>query len=56
MDIRVGLLIDFNVAKLTHGVRRVVNRHVDESGNPLPAPKRGESVEDVKKAAEEDPT
>jgi GxxExxY protein len=34
--IRVGLIINFNVIKLKHGIRRVVNRHVDEDGNPLP--------------------
>ena len=53
-NIRVGLLINFNVTKLVNGVRRVVNHHVDADGHLLgtgPA----ESVEDVKKAAEQEP-
>ncbi len=29
MDRRVGLIINFNVSLLTHGVRRVVNRYVN---------------------------
>ena len=55
MNIRVGLLINFNVTKLVHGVRRVVNEHVDHEGNFLPPTKEIESVEDVKKAAEKEP-
>lgn len=35
MDIRVGLIIDFNVTVLKNGIRRVANRFVDETGNPL---------------------
>jgi GxxExxY protein len=34
-DKRVGLLINFHVTKLVHGIRRVVNRHVDRDGTPL---------------------
>ncbi|HXG57114.1 MAG TPA: GxxExxY protein [Vicinamibacterales bacterium] len=33
--IRVGLIINFNVTTLKHGIRRVVNRHVDDSGKKL---------------------
>jgi GxxExxY protein len=35
MDKRVGLIINFNVAVLKSGVRRVVNRYVDEEGQLL---------------------
>jgi GxxExxY protein len=35
-NLRVGLLINFNVTKLKHGLRRVVNRHVDDNGRLLP--------------------
>jgi GxxExxY protein len=34
-NLRVGLLINFNVTKLKDGLRRVVNRHVDDNGNLL---------------------
>jgi len=33
--IRVGLIINFNVTTLKHGIRRVVNGHVDDSGKKL---------------------
>ena len=49
LDVRVGLLINFNVTLLKHGIRRVVNRHVDDQGNKLPVTGRTESVEEVKK-------
>jgi GxxExxY protein len=55
MNLRVGLILNFNVTKLVHGIRRVVNRHVDEDGNLLAVTGREESVEDVKKAADGDP-
>lgn len=46
--IRVGLILNFNVIKLKHGIRRVVNRHVDEDGNPLQIATAGsDSPEDV---------
>ena len=35
MDKRVGLIINFNVAVLRHGIRRVVNRYVNEKGELL---------------------
>ena len=53
MDLRVGLLINFNVPLLKHGIRRVVNRHVDEDGNKLPVT-RPERVDDVKKRIDDD--
>ncbi len=34
-DLRVGLLINFNVIKLTQGVKRVVNRFEDVQPRPL---------------------
>jgi hypothetical protein len=34
-NLGVGLLINVNVTKLKHGLRRVVNRHVDADGNLL---------------------
>jgi len=48
MDIRVGLLINFNVTLLKHGIRRVVNRYVDEGGKTLGVTNARESVEEVK--------
>ena len=54
LDIRVGLLINFNVTKLIHGVRRVVNRHVDDDGKPLPPPRKKESIDEVRKAADKE--
>ncbi len=48
MDIRVGLLINFNVTLLKHGIRRVVNRHVDDEGKRLPVSAGSETVEEVK--------
>ena len=53
LDVRVGLLINFNVTLLKHGIRRVVNRHVDEQGNKLPLTGGSESVEEVKKRIDE---
>ncbi len=50
MDLRVGLLINFNVTLLKHGIRRVVNRHVDEEGNKLRVSTGRESVAEVKRA------
>jgi iron complex transport system substrate-binding protein len=47
MDIRVGLLINFNVPLLKHGLRRVVNRHVDDDGNKLHISHRPPAVEEV---------
>lgn len=38
MNLRVGLLMNFNVEVLKNGIRGVVNRLVDENGRPLPAP------------------
>ena len=35
MDKRVGLIINFNVAVLRHGIRRVVNNYVNEKGELL---------------------
>jgi GxxExxY protein len=35
LDLRVGLIINFNVTKLVNGIKRVVNEHVDEEGNRL---------------------
>jgi GxxExxY protein len=35
MDIRVGLIINFNVTVLKNGIRRVVNRYVDGEGRLL---------------------
>jgi len=35
MDIRVGLIINFNVGVLKNGIRRVVNRYIDEDGRLL---------------------
>jgi hypothetical protein len=35
MDKRVGLIINFDVAVLRHGIRRVVNQYVDEEGKLL---------------------
>jgi GxxExxY protein len=35
MDKRVGLIINFNVAALRHGIRRVVNEYVDDKGQRL---------------------
>jgi GxxExxY protein len=34
-EIRVGLILNFNVTLMKHGIRRVVNHHVDEAGNRL---------------------
>jgi GxxExxY protein len=31
-DLKVGLIINFNVTKLVTGVKRVVNQYVDQSG------------------------
>lgn len=33
MNIRLGLIINFNVGLLKNGIRRVVNRYVDSQGN-----------------------
>ena len=56
MDLRVGLLINFNVTLLKHGIRRVVNRHVDENGNKLPVLGPSESVEEIQRTVKkEDP-
>ena len=52
LDIRVGLLINFNVSLLKHGIRRVVNRHVDENGNKLPLT-RPEQVNELKEKIDE---
>ena len=52
MDLRVGLLINFNVTLLKHGIRRVVNRHVDENGNKLPVTGGPESIVEVRESAE----
>lgn len=54
MDLRVGLLINFNVTLLKHGIRRVVNRHVDEHGKKLCVSRGRESVGEVKKKIEGD--
>ena len=54
MDLRVGLLINFNVPLLKHGIRRVVNRHVDEDGNKLPVLGRRETVDDVKEKIDDE--
>jgi GxxExxY protein len=35
MDKRVGLIINFNVSVLKHGIRRVVNRYVNDEGQLL---------------------
>lgn len=35
MDIRVGLIINFNVTLLKNGIRRVANRYVDDDGKLL---------------------
>jgi GxxExxY protein len=35
MDKRVGLIINFNVAVLRNGIRRVVNRHMNQDGQLL---------------------
>ena len=35
MDKRVGLIINFNVAALRHGIRRVVNGYVNDKGELL---------------------
>lgn len=42
MNVRVGLLMNFNVEVLKNGVRRVVNRFVDEDGHLL-AWRRGDN-------------
>lgn len=53
MNLRIGLLMNFNVEVLKNGVRRVVNRLVDENGRPLPVPTRvNESVADSHEAAD----
>ena len=54
MDLRVGLLINFNVTLLKHGIRRVVNRHVDEQGNKLRVSTGRESVVEVKEKIDGD--
>jgi GxxExxY protein len=35
MEKRVGLIINFNVVVLKHGIRRVVNRYVNDGGELL---------------------
>jgi GxxExxY protein len=55
MDIRVGLLINFNVTLLKHGIRRVVNRHVDDAGKPLGVTSARESVDEVKERIDREP-
>ena len=35
LDKRVGLIINFNVSVLRHGIRRVVNRYVNDEGQLL---------------------
>jgi GxxExxY protein len=48
MKLHVGLLVNFNVELLKHGIRRVVNRQVDPDGRPLaPVIDVKESVEDT---------
>lgn len=37
MDLRVGLILNFNVSLLTHGVRRVVNRYVNREAERIKA-------------------
>jgi GxxExxY protein len=54
MDLRVGLLMNFNVPLLKHGIRRVVNRHVDEDGNKLPVLGRQETVDEVKEKIDDE--
>ena len=54
MDLRVGLLINFNVTLLKHGIRRVVNRHVDEDGNKLHVSSGRESADQVKENLDRD--
>lgn len=54
-DLRVGLIINFNVTLLKHGIRRVVNRHVDENGKQLPVLGPREAIEEVKQAADAKP-
>ena len=49
LDLRVGLLINFNVTLLKHGIRRVVNNHVDENGNLIPGRRDRETVAEIKK-------
>jgi GxxExxY protein len=53
LNLRLGLLINFNVSLLKHGIRRVVNRHVDDEGNLLPPSGRVETVNEVKERIDE---
>ena len=54
MDLRVGLLINFNVPLLKLGIRRVVNRHVDHDGNKLRVSTSRESVDEIRERIDRD--
>jgi len=54
MDLRVGLLINFNVPLLKNGIRRVVNRHVDHDGNKLQVSSGREPVDEIKERVDRD--
>ena len=53
MDLRVGLLINFNVTLLKHGIRRVVNNHVDENGNLIAGRRAPETIAEIKRKFDE---
>ena len=56
MDLRVGLLINFNVPLLKLGIRRVVNRHVDEDGNTLRVSTDREALDEIKESIDREET
>lgn len=55
MNIRVGLIINFNVVKRKHGIRRVVNRHVDDGGRRLSISSPAGTAQEIKETLDAEP-